>query len=272
MRTRSRYFLFTVLTALLLHIFFLVFLWNLPETHPIFKAFSKPQKIQVHLQQTSKPPKQLVKISPPKEEKIPRKAAEVSEFNNRVDQQTQATHKNPFQTPPKRPVAPKTPKLTQTPGLKRSLLPTWQDLEQQEQPQTAFNDNLDKQIKTAAETELNTFEWRHASYFNRIKENVARIWSPIPQIRRYDPAGALLGKQDHMTVLEITLDQTGAVIKTQVKSPSGIFYLDDEAVRAFQKASPFPNPPKALFASKDQFSFSFGFVVNIQKGFSLDFD
>ncbi|MEI6804959.1 MAG: TonB family protein [Myxococcaceae bacterium] len=252
---------------------FLAFLWSLPEDHPLFQNFSEPKKIKVQLQQNSRPPRQLVKINPPREEKIPRKADHVSEFNNSVPKETQAANKNPIQTTPKRPRTPKTQKLSKAPGLKRSLLPSWQDLEQQqEQPETAFNDNLDKKIKTAAQTEVNTFEWKHASYFNRIKESVGRIWAPIPQMRRYDPAGALIGKQDHMTVLEITLDKTGTVIDTQIKTSSGVFYLDDEAIRAFQKASPFPNPPQALFASEEKFSFSFGFVVNVQKGFSLDFD
>lgn len=75
-----------------------------------------------------------------------------------------------------------------------------------------------------------------------------------------------------MTVLEITLDNAGNVTAAEIKNSSGVFYLDDEAVHAFKKASPFPNPPKILFAEKDKFSFMFGFAVNIKKGFSMDFD
>ena len=136
---------------------------------------------------------------------------------------------------------------------------------------TYFFDNL-RETKTAAQTQLNAFEWKHAVYFNRIKETVARIWSPILQMRRYDPAGALIGRSEKTTLVEITLDLSGAVIGAEIKSPSGVFYLDDEAIHAFKTAAQFPNPPKALFAEKDNFSFTFGFVVSLQKGFSMSFD
>lgn len=272
MRTRSKYLVFAVLVALLLHVFLFDILLNLPEAHPIFKEFSEPQKIQVHLNQNSRPPKQLVQIKPPNEDKIPRKANYVSEFNNSVSKETQNRNKSPKPTHVRRPVATRSPRIAKGPGQKRNLLPTWQDLEQmQQEPETAFNDHI-KNVKTGAQTELNTFEWKHASYFNRIKESVARIWAPTLQIKRYDPGAALIGKQDRMTVLEITLDNAGNVTGTEIKNSSGVFYLDDEAIHAFKTASPFPNPPKILFADKDKFSFMFGFVVNIQKGFSLNFD
>lgn len=138
-------------------------------------------------------------------------------------------------------------------------------------PPSSFNDHIEH-TETGAQTELNTFEWKHAAYFNRIKESVSHSWSPLLQIKRYDPAGALIGKQDRLTVVEITIDTSGNVTHTQIKSSSNVFYLDDEAIAAFKRASPFPNPPKALFTSKQEFSFTFGFYVNVQKGFSLDFD
>lgn len=271
MRTRSPNTLLAVLIALLLHGLLLLVLWNLPEAHPIFKDIQESSKIQVHLNQDKLPQKQVVKISPPKEDKIPRKADYLSEFNSSVDKETQAANKSP--EPPPKPATPTSPKLTQGTGPRRNLLPTWQDLEHMEPARTpsAFNDNLGK-TATAAQTQLNAFEWKHAAYFNRIKETVARIWSPILQMRRYDPAGALIGRSERTTLVEITLDLSGAVIAAEVKSPSGIFYLDDEAVHAFKKAAQFPNPPKALFAEKDNFSFTFGFVVSLQKGFSMSFD
>ncbi len=262
------------LIALLLHALLLVVLWNLPEAHPVFKDIAEPQKIQVHLSppKDTKPQKQLVKIPPPKEDKVPRKADYLSESNSSVPKETQAQNKSPTPTTPRWPIAPRVPPPTRGPGQKHNLLPTWQDLERlQPQPQTAFNDHIEK-AETAAQTELNTFEWKHAAYFNRIKESVARVWSPMLQMRRYDPGAALIGKQDRMTILEITLDGLGNVVSTQIKSSSGVFYLDDEAVNSFRKASPFPNPPKILFASGENFSFTFGFIVNVQKGFSLNFD
>lgn len=268
MRTRSQNTLLAVLIALFLHGLLLIVLWHLPKKQPT--GALPIQKIQVHLNQDRQPQKQIVKITPPKEDKTPRKADYLSEFNNSAAKETKAENTSP--TPPLKPATLKPPPLSQGTGPKRNLLPTWQDLEQmQPAPPTAFNDHLET-TETGAQTQLNTFEWKHASYFNRIKENVARIWSPMLEMKRYDPGAALIGKQDRLTLVEITLDLNGNVTAAQIKSPSGVFYLDDEAIHAFKKASPFPNPPKALFADKDNFSFTFGFVVSLQKGFSMSFD
>ncbi|MND02698.1 hypothetical protein D3C83_221770 [compost metagenome] len=39
--------------------------------------------------------------------------------------------------------------------------------------------------------------------------------------------------------------------------------LDDEAIRAFEVAMPFPNPPQALFDGDDNVTFDFGFHFEI---------
>src|SRR6185437_235034 len=106
-----------------------------------------------------------------------------------------------------------------------------------------FNDYLPS-VKEGENTELNAWQYRHASFFNRIKNNIARIWSPNSKIERHDPQGKLLGHLDRVTVMEVTIDRGGGLKGLSVANSSGVSYLDEEAERAFRKAAPFPFPPR----------------------------
>lgn len=121
-------------------------------------------------------------------------------------------------------------------------------------------------------TELNAWQWKHAPFFNRIRERIKSLWSPQSQIDRYDPQGELLGQINRVTVVSVTLNTRGEISEIFVKEESGVAYLDAEAVRAFKEASPFIYPPKELFNKQGEFSFTFAFHLEINRGFSLNFD
>jgi TonB family protein len=121
-------------------------------------------------------------------------------------------------------------------------------------------------------TELNAWKWDHAPFFNRIKEQIASIWSPLAQINRHDPNGKLLGQTNRVTVLSISINKIGELIDLSIKNPSGVNYLDEEALRALKKASPFLYPPQELFKNNNTFSFDFAFHVEVNRGISLNFD
>ena len=61
----------------------------------------------------------------------------------------------------------------------------------------------------------------------------------------------------------------GNIVDLAVKETSGAGPLDDEALRSFRVAGPFPHPPEALFKGRDRFSFTFGFSVNYNRS-SMD--
>ena len=44
-------------------------------------------------------------------------------------------------------------------------------------------------------------------------------------------------------------------------TPCGVTALDEEAVRAFRSAGPFPNPPEGLIQKDNLITFVFGFTV-----------
>lgn len=121
-------------------------------------------------------------------------------------------------------------------------------------------------------TELNTWQWQHAPFFNRIKSRISKTWSPHAQIARFDPQGESLGQMDRVTVLAIQINPLGQIVEVLVEQSSGVSYLDEEALRAVREAAPFINPPPQLFDEQGQFSFHFAFHVLLNRRISLDFN
>lgn len=117
----------------------------------------------------------------------------------------------------------------------------------------AFADKLD--VPEGDATALNTREWRHAGFFNRVKEAVAAKWDPMRRNPKLTP-------RDRTTVLGVTLRPDGTIGDLFVTESSGIEALDIEAMQAFERAAPFPNPPAALVHDGFiRFAFSFN-VMN----------
>lgn len=113
-------------------------------------------------------------------------------------------------------------------------------------------------------TALNSRKWKYASFFNRLKRDVAQNWHPDVVYLRRDPQGNIYGTKDRLTVLRVTLKPDGSVDDIYVAKQSGVDFLDDEAVRAFREAQPFVNPPTGLVdARSGRISFSFGFHFQI---------
>jgi TonB family protein len=122
-------------------------------------------------------------------------------------------------------------------------------------------------VDSGDETALNAKRWVYATFFNRTKRQVAQNWEPAAVWRRHDPTGAVYGFKTRVTTLRVSLDARGKLARhPTVVNPSGVEVLDDEAVRAFAAAAPFPNPPDALI--KDgviTFEFSFHFEIGAPK-------
>jgi TonB family protein len=126
------------------------------------------------------------------------------------------------------------------------------------------NDYL-PEVEVDAETRLNAWRWKHATFFNRVADAIRREWQGGEVLQQNDPVGQVYGFEERMTVVQVTLDRSGNVLDVNVSSPSGANPLDDEAVRAFKEAGPFSNPPPQLFKGGDRFTFSFGFNVSYNR-------
>jgi len=70
-------------------------------------------------------------------------------------------------------------------------------------------------------------------------------------------------------VLRIHLSPDGKLAAWTVLQSSGVDFLDDEAIDAFKKAAPFPNPPKDLVEGDGQIHFNFAFVFELSGHGSL---
>jgi TonB family protein len=120
-----------------------------------------------------------------------------------------------------------------------------------------------KDIDDGEETALNSKKWRFASFFNRVKKQVAEHWHPEEAYRRRDPTGAVYGRQNRYTELRIQLKPDGHLANVALAQPSGLEFLDDEAIEAFKEAQPFPNPPRQLVESNGVINFRFGFLFDL---------
>jgi TonB family protein len=117
-----------------------------------------------------------------------------------------------------------------------------------------------KDVDDGESTALNSKKWAHSLFFNRVKRAVADEWHPGVVYQRHDPSGNVYGIKDRVTVLRIHIKPDGHLAAWTVLQSCGVDFLDDEAIDAFRKAQPFPNPPKALVDSDGQIHFNFAFI------------
>lgn len=119
-------------------------------------------------------------------------------------------------------------------------------------------------VEEGEATFLNTREWKYASFFNRVKQDVGAQWHPISAIREADPTGAGLAA-DRSTVLSVTLDASGRIEALRIVQSSGFGSLDREAMAAFERAQPFQNPPPGLLNERGGLAFNFGFYIEADR-------
>jgi TonB family protein len=119
-----------------------------------------------------------------------------------------------------------------------------------------------KDIDDGEETALNSKRWKFASFFNRVKKQVADHWHPEEAYRRSDPTGSVYGSKNRLTVLRVQLKPDGTLANVALEQASGVEFLDDEAIEAFKQAQPFPNPPLQL-VDQGTINFRFGFLFEL---------
>jgi TonB family protein len=118
-------------------------------------------------------------------------------------------------------------------------------------------------VENGDETALNSRRWVYASFFNRLKRQVAQNWDPQTVWRRSDPDGSHYGFKTRVTEVRVSLSAKGDLSKIVVVNPSGSPELDEEALRAFRAAAPFPNPPEGLVQKDNLITFAFSFYFEI---------
>ena len=121
-----------------------------------------------------------------------------------------------------------------------------------------------KDVEDGEETALNSKKWVFSSFFNRVKHQVQEHWHPDEAYRRRDPNFSIYGRTSRLTIVRVQLKPNGHLANVALGQPSGLEFLDDEALQAFRAAQPFPNPPRQLVDAADGLiNFQFGFLFEL---------
>jgi protein TonB len=121
-----------------------------------------------------------------------------------------------------------------------------------------------KGLKESDVTALNTREYVFFGFFQRIRERLDLAWSRLlyDHLSRIARQGRMIASErDHTTRLLVVMNAEGKITRVQVLEESGTFDLDDAAVKAFNQAGPFPNPPKGLVDSSGSIEIRWDFIL-----------
>lgn len=128
--------------------------------------------------------------------------------------------------------------------------------------QSASNDHV-KNIPLGDITQLNTTKFKFYGFYHRIKQKLEQHWGNSLRKKAseiYKSGKKIKSEGEKLTALLVILDNKGNILQVKLKSTSGVEELDQAAVESFNKAGPFPNPPKEMLRS-GKARIEWGFVV-----------
>ncbi len=127
----------------------------------------------------------------------------------------------------------------------------------------ARNNDFIEDVPLGDVTNLNTIEFKYYGFYHRIRQKLEQHWGNTlrEKAKRYYAGGRRMpANENFITSLRITIDHRGEITRVKVLGRSGIRELDEAAVESFNKAGPFPNPPKGLLKNGSA-DIEWGFVV-----------
>ena len=125
------------------------------------------------------------------------------------------------------------------------------------------NNDFIEDIPLGDMTRLNTVEYKYYGFYHRIKQKLEQYWGNSIQRKAqalWKSGRRIPASENRITSLEILLDGLGNIVKINVKGSSGVRELDDAAIESFNKAGPFPNPPKGMIKN-GLAKIEWGFVI-----------
>ena len=127
----------------------------------------------------------------------------------------------------------------------------------------AQNNDFIEEVPLGDMTNLNTTEFKYYGFYHRIRQKLEQHWgSSIKDKAKnlYRSGRRMPASENLITSVAVTLDETGKILEMQIQGTSGIRELDQAAIESFNKAGPFPNPPKGLLIG-GRATIQWGFVV-----------
>lgn len=128
----------------------------------------------------------------------------------------------------------------------------------------ASNNDFVDDIPLGDFTKLNTTEYKHFGFYQRIRERLEQYWGrklrEKARLLRQQGRGIASGGH-YVTSLMITLNNRGKIIRIYLKGSSGVHEFDEAAIHSFNQAGPFPNPPKDALRKDGTALVKWNFVV-----------
>ena len=127
----------------------------------------------------------------------------------------------------------------------------------------AQNNDFVEEVPLGDMTNLNTTEFKYYGFYSRIRQKLEQYWGNSIQSKAKGlyKAGRRIASSDNLiTAVVVTLDDHGNIVEIKIEGTSGIRELDQAAIESFNKAGPFPNPPKGLLVG-GRATIQWGFVV-----------
>ncbi len=127
----------------------------------------------------------------------------------------------------------------------------------------AKNNDYVEDIPLGDMTQLNTQEFKYFGFYDRIRQKLEQFWGQSLQEKAkvfYKTGRRMPANTDSITSLKVTLDNSGNIIHVEIRSTSGVREFDDAAIESFNKAGPFPNPPRGMIKN-GLAEIEWGFVV-----------
>ena len=127
----------------------------------------------------------------------------------------------------------------------------------------AQNNDYVEDVPLGDMTNLNTVEYKYYGFYHRIKQKLEQYWGNTLQKKAealWKSGRRIPASEQRITSLLITIDTKGNIVDIKVKGTSGVRELDDAAIESFNRAGPFPNPPKGMMKN-GMAQIEWGFVV-----------
>lgn len=127
----------------------------------------------------------------------------------------------------------------------------------------ASNNDFVEDIPLGDVTNINTTENKYYGFYHRIKQKLEQSWGSSIQARAtklYKSGRRIPASGNLITAITVILNDKGNILDIKIDGSSGIRELDQAAIESFNKAGPFPNPPKGLLVD-GRAVIQWGFVV-----------
>jgi len=127
----------------------------------------------------------------------------------------------------------------------------------------ASNNDFVEEVPLGDMTNLNTTEFKYYGFYHRIRQKLEQYWGSTIQSKAKNlyKSGRRIATSDNLiTAISVTIDGRGNIVDIKIDGTSGIRELDQAAIESFNKAGPFPNPPKGLIVD-GRAIIQWGFVI-----------